>query len=305
MGGSRLLDRLARGETLLADGALGTLLIARGLRSGESPEGFGLEHPEILREIAGAYIEAGAEIVQTNTFGASPLKLAGYGLADRFEEINRAAVAAVRDAVADRAIVMACCGTSGRLLKPYGDAEPAEVAESFRQQVRVLSAAGVDAINFETMIDLNEAVLAVQAAKSVAPDLPVSATLTFESRRRGFFTVMGNTIPQSAAALIQAGADIVGSNCGNGSAAMVAVAREFQTAGARWVSIRANAGLPVPDRDLLRYPETPEFMAGCLPELLACGVSIVGGCCGTTPDHIRAFRSVLHGYRIRNTAHRE
>jgi 5-methyltetrahydrofolate--homocysteine methyltransferase len=294
-----LLDRLKSGEVLLSDGAMGTLLIERGLqvgagsRPGECPEALNLTHPEILEEIARMYLEAGAEIAQTNTFGANPLRLASYGLADKLEEINLSAVRAVRKVVGDRAYVFACCGPSGKLLKPYGDTEPDTVFRGFVRQVRILVQAGVDAINFETMIDLAEAVLAVKAAKSVDSSLPVCATMTFEPRKKGFFTCMGNGIPQVAEGLAQAGADIIGSNCGNGIERMVAIAREFRSVTRLPLSDRANAGLPTITDDRAVYPETPEFMAAQIPELLDLGVSIIGGCCGTTPAHIRAFRAVL------------
>jgi 5-methyltetrahydrofolate--homocysteine methyltransferase len=293
-----LLERIHAGEVLLSDGAMGTMLIARGLKSGESPEAFNLSRPEVLQEIARLYLEAGAEMVQTNTFGANPLKLAAYGLADRTEEINRAAVRAVREAVDDRAYVMACCGTSGKLLKPYGDTEPEVVEASFERQIRALVEAGIDAVNIETMIDLAEAVVAVKAARHVAPDLPLCATMTFDRRKKGFHTVMGNTIAQAAEGLANAGADIIGSNCGNGIEPMVNIAREFRAASGLPISIRPNAGLPEIVNAEPFYPETPEFMAARLPDLLAAGVSIVGGCCGTTPKHIRAFRRVVSSFAV-------
>jgi 5-methyltetrahydrofolate--homocysteine methyltransferase len=288
-----LLERIRQGGVLLADGAMGTLLLGAGLKPGGCPETLNLDRPELLEDIARKYLDAGAEIIQTNTFGASPLKLAAYGLADRCEEINRSAVQVVRRAVGDKAYVCACCGPSGKLLKPYGDTEPGVIARSFERQLRALTAVGIDAVNFETMIDLSEAEIAVTAAKSVAPDLPVVATMTFQPTRRGLFTIMGNTIAETARRLTAAGADVVGSNCGNGIELMVEIAREFRKAGAMPVSIRPNAGIPQLVAGSPVYPETPEFMAARIPDLIRAGVSIIGGCCGTTPDHIRAFRAAL------------
>jgi 5-methyltetrahydrofolate--homocysteine methyltransferase len=192
---------------------------------------------------------------------------------------------------------MAGCGASGKLLKPYGDTEREVVQAGFERQIRALVVAGIDAVNFETMIDLAEAVIAVKAAKRVAPDLPVCATMTFEPRKRGFHTVMGNSIAQAAEGLAGAGADVIGSNCGNGIGPMVDIAREFRAASGLPISIRPNAGLPEILNDEPHYPETPEFMASRLPDLLHAGVSIVGGCCGTTPEHIRAFRRVMDAQR--------
>jgi len=151
----------------------------------------------------------------------------------------------------------------------------------------------VDAFCLETMIDLAEARLAVQAAKKVAPAIPVVATMTFEKRRRGFFTVMGSNIRQVAEGLAEAGADVIGANCGSGIEQMIETARELRAATSLPMSIRPNAGLPQATEAGTNYPETPEFMAGKLTELLDAGVSIIGGCCGTTPAHIRAFRRVI------------
>jgi 5-methyltetrahydrofolate--homocysteine methyltransferase len=276
---------------------MGTLLFAAGLKPGGCPESLNLDRPELLEQIAREYLDAGAEIIQTNTFGASPLKLTAYGLADQTEEINHSAVQAVRQVVGDKAYVCACCGPSGKLLKPYGDTEPGVVAQSFERQLHALAAAGIDAVNFETMIDLSETEIAVKAAKSVAPGMAVVATMTFQPTRRGLFTIMGNTVAEAARRLSAAGADIVGSNCGNGIEQMVEVAREFRKAGTTPISIRPNAGLPQLVAGKPAYSETPEFMAARIPDLVRAGVSIIGGCCGTTPEHIRAFRAALDSVR--------
>ena len=289
-----LLDRIRNGDVLLADGAMGTLLLGAGLKPGGCPESLNLDRPELLEKIAHNYFNAGAEILQTNTFGASPLKLAAYGLAEQTEEINLGAVQAVRRAIGGRAYVCACCGPSGKLLKPYGDTEPEVLARSFERQLRSLVEAGIDAVNFETMIDLSEAEIAVKAARSVAPELTVVATMTFQPTRRGLFTIMGNTIAETARRLTAAGADVVGSNCGNGVELMLEIAGEFRKVGTMPISIRPNAGIPQLIAGKPVYPETPEFMAARVPDLVRAGVSIIGGCCGTTPEHIRAFRAALN-----------
>ncbi|MBI5710946.1 MAG: homocysteine S-methyltransferase family protein [Candidatus Eisenbacteria bacterium] len=288
-----LLERLRSGEVLVGDGALGTLLMTRGLRPGAAPEALNLSHPETLEEIARLYLEAGADLVTTNSFGGSPARLRRYGLEDRTEEINRAAVLAVRRAVGDRAYVSASIGSSGHLLKPYGDGDPGEIAAGYERQIRALAAAGADLVCIETMTDLAEAVLAVRAARAVAPALPVMATMTFERTRRGFFTVMGASIEQAVHGLTEAGADILGSNCGNGSAVMGEIAREFRARTDRPIAIQPNAGLPEPRGGTIVYPETPEFMAENAKALVKLGVAIVGGCCGTTPEHVRALRDAV------------
>jgi 5-methyltetrahydrofolate--homocysteine methyltransferase len=288
-----LLTRVRAGEILVADGAVGTELLRHGLKPGDCPEAFNLNAPEILTGIARAYLEAGAEIVQTNTLGGSPLKLVPYGLDSRAAEINRSAVAAVREAVGERAYVSGSCGPSGGILKPYGDLEPERVQESFRVQAGALIEAGADLICVETMTDLREASLAVRAAREVSPSIPIMATMTFDRTPRGFYTIMGVTVEEAASGLAAAGADLVGSNCGNGIEAMVEVAHEFSERSDLPIVIQSNAGLPEMRNGELVYPETPEFMAGKARELVEIGVAVIGGCCGTTPDHIRALRQMV------------
>jgi 5-methyltetrahydrofolate--homocysteine methyltransferase len=292
-----LLERIRAGEILVADGAMGTLLIARGLPPGAPPESVNLEHPEVLEEIARLYLAAGAEILQTNTFGGSPAKLARYGLDGRAEEINRVAVAAARKVANGRAHVTGSCGPSGRMLKPYGDADAAELREGFARQIRAMVAAGADAISVETMTDLAEARLAIEAAKEVAPDTPVLASMTFDPTPRGFYTIMGVTVAQAAVGLAAGGAEVIGSNCGNGIESMVAIARDFRANSSLPLIIRSNAGLPVLVDGQALYPEGPRFMAEKVPELIAAGVAIIGGCCGTTPEHVREMRKAVEGVR--------
>ncbi|MEO0086246.1 MAG: homocysteine S-methyltransferase family protein [candidate division WOR-3 bacterium] len=288
-----LRERIQSGRPLLADGALGSLLMERGLKPGESPESFNLKRPEVLVEIVQQYVEAGAEIVQANSFGANRFRLVPHGLADKVAEVNRAAVEIARAAAAGRAMVWASIGPTGRMLRPAGDAEPDEIAEAFGEQARALVQAGPDIIAVETMTDLAEALLAVRAVREASADIVLVATLTFELKKRGFFTVMGNSIADAAVQLVAAGADVVGSNCGNGIDNMVRIAREFRDATGMPLAFRPNAGMPqLVDGDV-RYPETPEFMAAHLPELLETKPAIVGGCCGTKPYHIRAFRQVI------------
>lgn len=285
------LERIKKGEILIADGAMGSLLMARAkdLIKGKCPEFINLSRTDILEEVAGLYLEAGADIVQTNTFGGSPLKLSDYSLEDKTGEINRVAVQAVKKVVEGRAYVSASCGPSGKMLKPYGNTEAAEMSESFSRQLKVLIDAGTDIICVETMTDLQEAVLAVKAAKSISPSTPVMATMTFDKTPRGFFTMMGVTIEKAVQELAAAGADVVGSNCGNGIENMILIAKEFKQFTSLPVIIQSNAGLPEVKGDGVIYPETPEFMAEKSKELAAAGVSIIGGCCGTTPEHIRVI----------------
>jgi 5-methyltetrahydrofolate--homocysteine methyltransferase len=288
-----LSERLAAKEILVADGATGTLLLERGLQAGQPPESITLANPEVLEEIARLYVDAGADIIETNTFGASPLRLAHYGLDDRIEQINRDAVHAARAAAGDRAHVAASVGPSGALLQPMGEATPEQLFDGFRRQLECLVAAGVDCVIVETMVDLTEAQLAVRAAKDIAPETPVFATMTFDATPRGFFTIMGVSVEAAAAGLREAGADAVGSNCGTGIDEMIAIAMEF----GRWtdppIIIQPNAGLPQTEGGKIVYGDTPDFMAQKSSELLAAGASVIGGCCGTTPDHVAAIRAMV------------
>ncbi len=288
-----LADRLASGDLLVADGALGTMLLEQGLAPGEPPEAITLSRPAVLEEIARQYLDAGADLIETNTFGASPLRLAQSGLEARTEAANRDAVRAVRAAVGDRAYLIGSCGPSGRLLTPYGDTAPEEVYASFRTQVTHLMTAGVDGVCVETMVDLAEASLAVRAVKDVSPTTPVMVTMTFDATPRGFFTVMGVSIEDAATGLADAGADAVGSNCGNGIVQMIEIAAGFRRATDLPVVIQPNAGLPATRNGRTVYDETPTFMADHARELIALGVSVVGGCCGTTPAHTRALRAMI------------
>jgi len=290
-----LLARLAAGERLVGDGAMGTMLFQRGLEPGRPPESITLSHPGVLEEIARLYLDAGSDILQTNTFGGSPLKLALHGLDAETEAINREAVRAVRRVAGDRAYVCASCGPSGRLLEPYGDVSAAAVHDSFRRQMAALLAAGVDGVIVETMTDLAEAKLAVRAAKEDSPGIPVLATMTFDATPRGFFTIMGVSVEAAAAGLLEAGADAVGSNCGSGIEQMVQVAREFRRHTAAPLVIQANAGLPRAVDGRTVYDETPAFFADRARDLAELGVSVIGGCCGTTPGHIAALRAMVDG----------
>jgi len=292
-----LQERLAAGDVLVGDGAMGTMLFERGLPPGEPPETVTLARPAVLEEIARLYLEAGADLLETNTFGGSPLKLALHGLEADTEVVNREAVRAVRRVAEGRAYVVGSCGPSGRLLEPYGDVGEAEMLASFRRQMDALAAAGVDAVCVETMTDLREAALAVRAAKAAAPGLPVLATMTFDPTPRGYFTIMGVSVAQAAAGLEAAGADAVGSNCGNGIEHMVAIARAFRAATRLPLVIQANAGLPKSVGGRTVYDETPAFLAERARALLDIGVAVIGGCCGTTPEHIRALRAMVDAER--------
>ncbi|MFC1743775.1 homocysteine S-methyltransferase family protein [Candidatus Riflebacteria bacterium] len=288
-----ILARLANGEILVADGAMGTMLFQKGLKPGDCPELFNLTKPEILEEIAGTYLDAGADIIQTNTFGGSPAKLSGYSLEEKAVEINQAAVRSVKKAVGGRAYISGSCGPSGKILKPYGDTEPELLYDSFKIQMEALINAGVDMLCIETMIDLNEALIALRAARSISREIPVAVTMSFDKTPKGFYTMMGVSIRDAVSGLEEAGASMIGSNCGNGLQVMIEIAGEFKKLATLPVIIQSNAGLPESINDKLVYSEDPEFFAINTRELVNGGISIIGGCCGTTPEHIQAIRKVV------------
>ncbi|MFH1295850.1 MAG: homocysteine S-methyltransferase family protein [Bacteroidota bacterium] len=290
-----VMDRIKQGEILVCDGAMGSLLMDRAKDHflGTCPEYLNLSHPEIIEEISGLYIHAGADIIETNTFGGSPLKLASYSLDDKTEEINRAAILAAKKASNDSTYICGSIGPSGKLLKPFGDTEPNEIYESFYRQIKVIVDSGADMIVIETMSDLNEAFLAVEATRNVSSSIPLIVSITYEFTPRGFYTIMGISIEIASKRLENKGVDLIGSNCGNGIENLVLIAKEYKKHTRLPLMIQANAGIPELRAGVPVYPETPEFMAEKCKDLIACGVSIIGGCCGTTPEHISAIRNVV------------
>ncbi len=295
-GGGGFLEAIHAGEVLVGDGAWGTLLFARGLAAGDAPERLSLDRPDVVEEIARAYLDAGADLVTTNTFGASPLRLRAHGLEARAAEVNAKGVAAARRAVTAsgrRAWVSGSIGPTGTLLVPFGEAEPAMVEEGYRVQAGALAAEGADLLCIETMTDLAEALLALRAARQAAPALPVIVTMTFDPTPRGFFTIMGVSVERAAAALVDGGATVVGANCGHGPAVLVDVARAFRTATAAPLAIQPNAGRPELRGGAVVYAEGPAALAEAARLLVEIGVSVVGGCCGTGPEHVRAVRGIV------------
>ncbi len=295
-----VLQRIKDGEVLLSDGAMGTLLIDRGVELNQCFESINLSQPEVLEDIARSYFEAGADMIHANTFGASPMKLALYSLEDKYKEINQAAVRAVRNAIGAKAIVSASMGSCGRLLKPYGDAGSDDVLESFKKQVEVLVDSGAEMLLVETMTDIEEARLAIEAAKSISESIPIGVTMTFDPTPRGFYTIMGINIETAVKELEGAGAEIIGSNCGNGIEKMIEIAQEFKKYASKPILMQPNAGLPEMVDNKAVYKETPEFMAEKAKKFLEIGVSIIGGCCGTTPAHIAAMRKTIDSFEKQN-----
>ena len=281
-----LIRELIASGPVVTDGAWGTQLQALGLPVGAFPDAWNLEQPERVMAVARAYVEAGSQIILTNTFGSNRLRLAEAGLADQLSALNQQGVALSRQAAGDRARVFASIGPTGKMLLS-GDTTPEELRAAFEEQVAALARANPDGLVVETMSDLEEARLAVEAAH--ATGLPVVACMVFDSGKDKDRTMMGTTPEQAVQALTSAGADVVGANCGQGIAAFTAICRRLHAASAHPVWIKPNAGLPelIDHRAVYRTP--PAEFAGHAQSLLAAGASFLGGCCGTTPDFIRAL----------------
>lgn len=275
----------------ILDGAMGTMLQQEGLGRGECPEMFNLTHPHILEDIHSAYIEAGCDIIQTNTFGANHFKLSEYGLGDKVEEINSRAVKIARKAAGTRALVALSAGPSGKLFKPFGDVEFDELFEAFSVQFRAAEKAGADLISIETMTDIAELRVAVIAALSTTR-LPVLAHLTFEPDGR---TLMG-TDPVNAVLMLEAlGVTAVGANCSGGTTQLLPVIEQMARTTSLFISVEPNAGMPTLVGEETVFPETPAEMARHALALRDAGANIIGGCCGTTPQHIKAISETLRG----------
>lgn len=281
----RLLEIL-KTRTVIFDGGMGSMLIARGLAPGESPETWNLEKPEIVAEIQRLYYEAGADVVHTNSFGGSPIKLAERRLADQTERINQRAAEITRSVCPAGKLVAGDLGPTGKFMQPVGDLEPKDAEQAYRRQAEALLAGGADLISIETMFSLEEALAAVRGAKAIG-DIFVVASLTYSRTKKGFFTLMGEGVTPAVKALNEAGADAVGSNCGLGSAEMIELAAAIRAATRKPILIQPNAGKPLAVDDSVVYRQTAAEFAADGSRIRAAGADMIGGCCGTTPDFIR------------------
>ncbi|MBD3391132.1 MAG: methionine synthase [Chitinivibrionales bacterium] len=288
-----VIDKVASGKVLVSDGAWGTFLQKKGLAVGACPEAWCLDCPDDVLAIAASYIDAGADMIQTNSFGASRFKLEHFGLAHRAQEINEAAAAISRRAAGPDRHVIASVGPTGKMLL-MGDVTAEQLYDAFREQVVALENGGAEAICVETMSAIDEACLAVRAARENT-NCEVLCTFTFEkTANNDYRTMMGVSPAEMAPAVIDAGAHIIGANCGNGMERMIDIVKELRSVhGSIPVLVHANAGLPVLKDGENVFPETPADMAARTPALVNAGTNIVGGCCGTTPAHIAAIRAAV------------
>jgi len=275
---------------VITDGAWGTQLQARGLGPGEVPDLWNLHHPDEVEAVARSYVEAGSEIILTNTFRGNRIALGEVARKLDVRALNRAGVEISKRAAQGRAKVFASVGPSGKLLA-LGDVSEDDLRRAFDEQIEGLLEGGPDGIVIETMADLVEARLAVAAARQTG--LPVVACMVFDSGKNRDRTMMGVTPEQAAQQLAEAGADIVGANCGNGIQGFVPLCARMRAATSLPIWMKPNAGLPEVIDGETRYRTTPEEFASYVPALIEAGASYIGGCCGTTPEFIRAIRRFL------------
>ena len=287
------LTWLASGEPLLADGAMGTLLHARGVPIDACFDELNLTRPDLVAEIHREYIEAGARLIETNTFGANPFKLAAHGLETKLEDVNAAAVRLARhaaEAPKDAVLVAGSVGPLGVRLAPFGRIQPEQAAAAFRRQIAALVDSGVDLLLFETHTDVRELSLAIETARSISV-LPIVASMTYTRDDR---TLLGDSPAQVCGALLRAGADVIGANCSGGPAQLLRILHAMrQAAPTARFSIMPNAGWPERVAGRILYTATPEYFAEHARAFRQAGASIIGGCCGTTPPHIAAMRQAL------------
>ena len=283
---------LEKKKVVVSDGAFGTELMKRGLAAGQAAELWNAEHADAVAAVAKSYVEAGSDILLTNTFGGSRIKLERAGLAARTAELNRCGVAIARQAAGRKAAGFASIGPTGEFLEPLGTLSEAQAVACFAEQIAACVAGGAQGIVIESMADLAEAKAGLAAARQ-ACQLPVVVSMTFAYGAKGFATMMGVTPERAAKELDAAGADIIGANCGAGVHEAVEIARLLRAATKKPLWLKPNAGLPelVDGRTVFR--ETPEQFAAEAPRLVAAGANIIGGCCGTTPEHIRAIVAAM------------
>lgn len=288
---NKLQKLLEEKKVLVADGGWGTEFIKKGLKTGDIPEEWNRKEQSLVKEVAKSYREAGADIILTNTFGANRLKLHGADV----EQINWIGVQLSKEE-AEQSLVFASIGPTGEFLKPSGDFEEDEFIDVYSKQVKGIVDGGADGIIIETMSDIKEALCALKAVRKNS-SVPVGITFSFNKDKKGFATMMGVSPEQAILAVAKEKPDIIGANCGSVTIEdMIAIAKIMRKHTSIPLWIKPNAGLPVFKNGNTSYPQTPEEIAFFVPQLIEVGVKIIGGCCGTTPEHIKQIRKKVDQY---------
>ncbi|MCP2520833.1 homocysteine S-methyltransferase family protein [SCandidatus Aminicenantes bacterium Aminicenantia_JdfR_composite] len=287
-----ILD-IANERIVLFDGANGSQLIKLGLPKGTCPESWNIERPEIVKEVHRKYFLAGSDAVLTNTFGGNRIKLSQFGLGDRAFEINFKGAQLACEVKPEEKFVGGDIGPTGKFLRPYGTYTPEEFEEVFYEQADALVKGGVDFLIIETMYDLKEALCALKAAKR-AGSMPVLVSLTFNKTKKGFFTLMGNSVEEVISELEKEGVDGIGANCTLNSEDMVPLVEEIRRYTDLPLIIQANAGQPIIDMDgNINYEQSVDDYVKYIPEIIKRGANIIGGCCGTDPHYIEKISQII------------
>ncbi len=284
-------------EGLIFDGAMGSMLIQAGLKGGKASEFWNIEKPEVIESIHRAYFEAGADVATVNTFGGSAFKMAKMGITHSPEQINTAAVHIAKKAAGEGQYVAGGMGPLGEMLKPAGLVSVEDAVSCFAQQAGFLAGAGVDCFILETFFDLNEILAAIRGLRQ-ASSLPIFASMTFQKKQNGFFTIMGNKPVESMNVLLEAGASVVGANCSLTSDTMIELAQEIRHNIDAPIIIQPNAGAPKAVGESIIYPESVEHFSDNMKKLKELGVNVVGGCCGSTPDFIRSTAEKIKKQKV-------
>jgi len=283
-------------RVLVCDGAMGTMLQANGMPGGHCSEEWNLSHPDVIRGIHKAYLDAGADIIETNSFGGNRYRLAFHNQADHLAELNEKAGHIAHEICPPGKWVGGSVGPTGEFLQPMGALTFDQLKAAFSEQITALLHGGVDLILVETMSDPQEGRAAIEAARDLDADIPILASMTFEKKPTGYRTMMGISPEEMPAVYQQAGADVIGANCGSGMDDMLAIVAILREHTDMPILAQANAGLPVTEEGRVIYKETPEDRAAAVEKILKSGVNIVGGCCGTTPAHIAATSRVVRAF---------
>ena len=283
---------LAQRKTVVFDGAMGTMLLAAGLASGGIPEMWNIQRPEVVESVHRQYYEAGVDVVHTNTFGGTDIKLHQKGLSDQMETINAEAVKLAKRVCPENGFVAGDLGPTGKMLKPLGDDSMDELIETFYRQASVLLEGGADLISIETMFSLDEAVAAVKGAKKAGAS-EVVAAMTYNKTPNGFYTIMGEGVEQCVSAFEKEDVDAIGSNCNLGSKDMIDLAKAMRQRTQKPILLQPNAGKPVQREGVTIYEQTADSFAADIKIIVQAGANMVGGCCGTNAEFMQAVVNIL------------